>query len=103
MGLIDLVDVGLFGLVSLVVFFFFEVVLVDVGLCRWWMSGGGVGCAGDGCGFVPVVGLGCGFVSVWSLWLCFFFFLRWRWWPSVFVPVVAVGDDDEDSDRNGEG
>ena len=39
MGLIDLVDV----LVSLVVFFFFEVVLVDVGLCRWWMSGGGVG------------------------------------------------------------
>ena len=38
MGLIDLVDVGLFGLVSLVVFFFFfffEVVLVDVGLCRW--------------------------------------------------------------------
>ena len=46
MGLIDLVDVGLFGLVSLVVFFFFfffEVVLVDVGLCRWWMSGGGVG------------------------------------------------------------
>ena len=41
MGLIDLVDVGLFGLVSLVVF-------------------------------------------------CFFF-LRWRWWPSALLPVVAVG------------
>ena len=50
-------------------------------------------CAGDGCGFVPV----------WSLWLCFvFFFLRWRWWPSVFVSVVAVGDDDEDSYRDRE-
>ena len=55
-------DVGLFGLVSLVVcvcvcvfFFFFEAMLVDVGLCRWW--------------------------------------------PSVFVSVVAVGDDDDDSDR----
>ena len=40
-------DVGLFVLVSLVVcvcfFFFFEVALVDVGLCRWWMFGGGVG------------------------------------------------------------
>ena len=24
--------------ISLVVFFFFEVVLVDVGLCRWWLS-----------------------------------------------------------------
>ena len=37
-------DVGLFVLVSLVVFFFFfEVALVDVGLCQWWMSGGGVG------------------------------------------------------------
>ena len=22
-----------------------------------------------------------------------------RWWPSVFVPVVAVGDDDDDSYR----
>ena len=39
-------DVGLFVLVSLVVFFFFfffEVALVDVDLCRCWMSGGGVG------------------------------------------------------------
>ena len=49
-------------------------------------------CAGDGCEFVPV----------WSLWLCFLFFLRWRWWPSAFVPVVVVGDDDEDSDRDRE-
>ena len=29
--------------------------LVDVGLCRWWISG-------DGCRFVLVVGLFCGFV-----------------------------------------
>ena len=33
----------------------------------------------------------------------FFFSLRWRWWPSGLLPVVAVGDDDEDSDRKGEG
>ena len=80
MGLIDLVDVGLFGLVSLVVFFFFffEVALVllpvvAVGvvagggrrcLCRfgmwvcliWWM----------GCGLlnfiIDLVDLGCEFV-----------------------------------------
>ena len=32
-------DVGLFGLVSLVVFFyFFEVALLDMGLCQWWQS-----------------------------------------------------------------
>ena len=35
--------------------FFLKVTLVDVGLCRWWISG-------DGCGFVLVVGLFCGFV-----------------------------------------
>ena len=50
-------------------------------------------CAGGGCGFVPVVGLG----LCRSLWL-FFFFLRRRWWPSVFVLVVTVGDDDDDDD-----
>ena len=52
MGLFDLVvffavsislvvfDVGFAMPISLVVFFFFliEVVLVDVGLCRWWLS-----------------------------------------------------------------
>ena len=67
--------------------------VVDV---RWW------------CGFVPVMDVG---LCRWWVWdvglfglvsLVLFFFLRWRWWPSVFVPVVAVGDDDEDSDRDRE-
>ena len=51
-------------------------------------------CAGGGCPVVVWVcaGDGCGFVPVWSLWLCFvFFFLRWRWWPSALLPVVAFG------------
>ena len=66
MGLIDLVDVGLFGLVSLIVFFFFF-----LRLC-WWMWV----CASGGCLVVVWVcaGDGCGFVLVWFLWLCFFFF-----------------------------
>ena len=51
-----------------------------MGLCRWWM-------------WVCANLFGCVFV---------FFFLRWCWWPSVFVPVVAVGDDDEDSDKDWE-
>ena len=91
-GLFDLVDgcgfveFGLSGCVCVCFFFFF--------------FGGGVG----GCGFVSVVDVRwwCGFVSVWSIWLFFFFFLRLRWWPSAFVPVVAVGDDEEDSDRDRE-
>ena len=86
--------------------------LVDVGLCQWWMFGGGVG-------------LGCRFVLVWWMWVCadlsgFFFFLRWpsvllRQWLLVAVGVVAavvvggrccssggcavVVDDDNDKDK----
>ena len=53
--------------------------VVDVGLYRWW-----VWVCADLSG-------------------CFFFFLRRRWWPSVFVLVVTVGDDDDnDSDRDRE-
>ena len=40
MGLFGLVDVGLCRSLWLcfIFIFFFEVALVDVGLCRWWLS-----------------------------------------------------------------
>ena len=59
--IIDLVDLGCgFVPISLVVFFF-EVVLVDVGLCRWWLSAvvaavvvGGHCCNNGGCVVVVI-------------------------------------------------
>ena len=51
---------------------------VDVGLCRWWVWDVGLFDLVDlGCGFVWFGE--CVFVPI-SLVVCFFFFLRWRWW-----------------------
>ena len=66
--------------------------LVDVGLCQWWMSGGGVGlcrwwvwdvglCRLDGCGFVPISLV---------VFFVFFFFFEVALGGCGFVPVVAV-------------